>query len=507
MNELEMPTRRILLRRFAFLFGGVLVFLAILARLIEIHEEIYQRMRGEGWTTYLQDFHQDGKVMCGLVGTGEGDLILDPAGRILATGACSGLMGLHSFDGTEWTNYNGSYWDLAVGPDGKVWAVSMFGGSMDIFDGQVWKTYNSAELGLGDQWIIRVEVDSNGRIWIVSRDDRVDTISEILVSPDDVLSLQNPIRIDGYLNSFDADGQGRIWAAVDRAFPKADVTGISVFDGETLQPVPDQGEDLKHAAGTVLDPQDHLWAVTRCGGLIRYDSREWSTVIAEKTYPDCSAADSRRMLGIRLDDQGRAWVWNYDGVYFADGNRWITLTPENSGIAGSGVFGLVIDEAGRVWIGSSGGVSMAALQDAQPLPEDMVGRWRAVLYVKSWLPGMTWFLPSLAAGLWLATYFNVLPGVLLAVVLGLLYIFIGVGIVRTGSNVYADRLLALTGVAATYVGILGGIIGALIDRRTGAEGNRVALQLAILGLILGAVATFLLVYFLALFFQTPSFGV
>ncbi|HEX9837739.1 MAG TPA: hypothetical protein VGA72_00255 [Anaerolineales bacterium] len=492
-----MPTRRILLRRFAFLFGGVLVFLAILARLIEIHEEIYQRMRGEGWTTYLQDFHQDGSVMCGLVGTGEGDLILDPAGRILATGACSGLMGLHSFDGTEWTNYNGSYWDLAVGPDGKVWAVSMFGGSLDIFDERVWKTYDGAELGLGDQSIIRVEVDSNGRIWIVSRDDRVDTIIEILVSPDDVISLKNPIRIDSYLNSFDADGQGRIWAAVDRAFPKADVTGISVFDGETLQPIPDQGDDLKHAAGTALDPQGHLWVVTRCGGLIRYDSREWSTLIAEKTFPDCSAGGSRRMLGIRLDDQGRAWVWNYDGVYFADGNRWVTLTPENSGIAGSGVFGLVIDDAGRVWIGSSGGVSMAALPDAQPLPEGMVGRRRAVLYVKSWLQGMTWFLPSLAAGLWLATYFNVLPGVLLAVVLGLLYIVVGVGIVRTGSNVDADRLLALTGVVATYVGMLGGIIGALIDRRTGAKASRAAFGLAILGLILGAVATFLWVYFQA----------
>ena len=110
---------------------------------------------------------------------------------------------------------------------------------------------------------------------------------------------------------------------------------------------------------------------------------------------------------------------------------------------------------------------------------------------------MIWFLPSLAASLWLASYFNVLPGVLLAVVLGFLYTVIGVGIARAGSNPYADRLLALTGVAATYAGMLGGSVGALIDRRTGTKGSRAALQLAILGLVLGAVTTFLVVFFLA----------
>ena len=140
---------------------------------------------------------------------------------------------------------------------------------------------------------------------------------------------------------------------------------------------------------------------------------------------------------------------------------------------------------------------MAAVQDAQPLPEDVVGWRRAVLYVKSWLQGMTWFLPSLVAGLWLATYFNVLPGVLLAVVLGLVYIVVGVGIVRTGNNPYADRLLALTGVVGTYAGMLGGIVGARIDSRAGAKGSRAALWLAILGLILGAVTTLLVVFFLA----------
>jgi hypothetical protein len=251
-----------------------------------------------------------------------------------------------------------------------------------------------------------------------------------------------------------------------------------------LQRVSDQGKNLRYIAGMALDRVGALWVVTRCGGVLKYDSIEWITIVDIETTPFCIGGTSA-MEGMALDNQGRVWAWNFEGVKFLDGDKWITLTPETSGLAGNRVFGVLVDDRDRVWIGYSGGVSMAALQDARPLPEALVRLHRAVAYLKSWLHGMNWFLPSLVAILWLATYFDLLPGVLAAVIAGLLMIGVGIGIIGPGNN-DADRLMVSAGVIGTFVGILCGVIGGLDDKyRKGIGRHRSAVALALLGVMLG----------------------
>jgi ligand-binding sensor domain-containing protein len=365
--------------------------------------------------------------------------------------------------------------------------VSNGGGKLEVFDGQAQKTYTLRELGLKEYPITRVEVDRVGRIWIVTRDDRssrvVEYINEFTFSPEGIPSLKSSIKIDGYLNAFEPVSQGRIWAAVDRAFPKPEVTGLNLFDGATLQRISDQGKDLRHVAGTALDQRGRLWVVTRCGSVLIFDSQTWKTILDQEGFTRC---DPFEMQGMILDKQDRVWAWNLRGVQILDRDQWILLTPENSGIAGDWAFGVIIEEGDRVWIGSSGGVSLAALSQVRPLPQIVVSWHRTVSYLETWVVGMAWFFPTVILLLWLATYFNLLPGVLGAVVLGLICIGVGVGAIGPGNN-DGDRLIVYAGVGGTFIGILCGIIGGLENRYR--KRTRSALGVAIAGALLGGAFT------------------
>jgi hypothetical protein len=480
-------TRADLLRRWAFLLGGVLVIVAVLPVFIGFHERRFQTLRHKGWTTYLQELHhEDARTLCWYFqGAKQGDLILDTQGRVWSAGGCSGLAGLHVFDGV-WNSRGGNYRDLAAAPDGRLWAVSATGGSLDVLDGERWKTYSLQELGLPDHPITRVEVDPDGRVWVITRDDQptrtVERIHEFTLSSQGVPSLKNSVSLDGYLNSFTPDGQGAFWLSVDRSFPKAELTGVSRFDGETLQQLPGQAENHRHVAGTALDKSGRLWAVTRCGSLLTYNRQTWKTILDQEGFVRCAPS---HIHGMVLDSQGRPWAWDLHNVYILDGSDWTLLTSENGGVAGEWIFGVMMDDSDRVWIGSSGGVSVAALPDAKPLPGLVVSGHRAVLYIKSWLEKGYWFFPAIVAALWLATHFNALPGVVLAVAVGLTVIGAGVAIDVVNKSAYG--MLVYVGAIVTIGGMIGGFVGGLIDRRKKIAGftTRWGLEMAVLGMFMG----------------------
>jgi ligand-binding sensor domain-containing protein len=461
--------------------GLSFAFFTSLMRDFQGREQTFQAARRKGWTTSLQEFRSS--LVCGDPGVRDGDMLIDAGGRIWAAGNCQ-LTGVHFYAGAGWTSHQGVSTDLALTPDGQVLVA---GDSLLVFDGQKWITYGSGELGLGDQQILQVEVDRNGRIWIVTNNFGVEEVAEVVVQQNKATArFPHPeftIR-DGQIYSLDADNQGRLWAAV-WSYEGPDAVqekwaGLDVFDGETWQRVPDQGRDLQHVVRTAFDKQGRAWVATQCGGVMTYDGKDWATVVDEDTSPDCGYGP-RVVNGILLDDQGRVWTWGMDKVQLLHDDAWMILTTENSGFDGR-VFGLVVDRQDRVWVGTTEGVTMAALQDAQPLPEKIVQQERTRLLLQERLGGMDWFLPSIFGVLWIAAFLNVLPGALIALALGALALLgFGGPLIGQGYSQYLNP-----GVVATYGGMLGGILGGLIDKRRRAPGrSRWAFVLGIAGAILG----------------------
>jgi hypothetical protein len=382
-------------------------------------------------------------------------------------------------------------------------AVHAFGDNVfgvDVFDGQQWTNYAGADYGIKSQTILQAEVTSDGQIWITTNpwgsnnkygsDHAVEIINEEGEAYGVISDLQVK-GTDGFIRSLDADKHGNIWASVwtyEDDTPGLEA-GLYMHDGESWQKVPDQGVDLRRVVRTRFDDQGNAWIITECGGVMSYDGRAWTVVIEENDSPVCSSED--KYNGLYLDDNGRLWLWQHDSVHMLNDGTWISFTVENSGLseiddAVGGIFGVVVDEQNQLWVASSGGVTMIPVEDSKPLPDEIVRTNRTMQSL-----GINWFLASVLMLLWVAVYFNIWPGVLVAVVIGILVTnWIGAPIEGPGDyGIYELN----PGVLVTFGGMVGGSIGGQIDKgreADGASNQNMNFVLAFIGLVLGLVCYF-----------------
>ncbi len=122
----------------------------------------------------------------------------------------------------------------------------------------------------------------------------------------------------------------------------------------------------------------------------------------------------------------------------------------------------------------------------QNQPEEIADQYDRVSPIIDYFTvgGMPWFLVSIIIILWIATFFNVLLGVLVAVVLGfILSLAFGPPIIHSDKTMGGDFINP--GVIGTYLGILGGMIG-----------RKYSIILAIVGCIIGSVFTYFLLVLL-----------
>jgi hypothetical protein len=180
-------------------------------------------------------------------------------------------------------------------------------------------------------------------------------------------------------------------------------------------------------------------------------------------------------------------------VRFLDEGSWTTLTPGNSGISGEegfgAVFGVVVDKQDRVWIGSSQGVSIAQVEEIQPLSEREALAHQARVKVREVVQAVWWAVPGIFGFLWLGTVLSVLPGVALAAVLG------GAVLLLVG----VEPLWVIPGVMGLCLGMLCGLVFGLLDKQRKAAGTtRRGMAPAFAGWLIGSVAGLGLVYYLAL---------
>lgn len=480
-----MNARRILLWVLPFLCGGVLIFFAVIPPVIQKREQAFEAMRQEGWTADLQDFSSG----IGFGGTGirSGDMLLDGSGRIWLAGGSRGLQGVHAFDGTGWISHAGDFTDIAISPQGEVWTLENIGypWAMHVYDGQQWKEYPISDLGLGEyENITQVEIDSRGRVWAAVEAKQV---VEIIQQEGRLTTRVSDLDIDDcYIVSLDADNQGRIWAAVNGE-STTDCGGLYVSEGDSWQRLPEQGMNLQQVVGTAFDDKGRTWAATQCGDVLMYDGKDWAAIVQGESDPKNCCCSPQSLDGITLDRQGRVWAWSDDRVQLLEEGKWITLTEANSAIPAHSIFGVAVDGQDQVWIASTDGVQMAAAQDARPLPEKIVREHQRLLFLEEWMGVTNLFLPVVLAMLWLAAYLNVLPGVLLALVIGLLTIIpFGPPDASYHPGTFRPNLV----VFVTLAGMIGGLLGGWLDRnRLNQGGSKSHLNyiLAIIGLVGGFV--------------------
>jgi hypothetical protein len=432
-------------------------------------EQQYQATIRRGWSIYLEkQTHQGGPTYLGsFIGKGKGNLAIDKAGKIWVTGLGEGLQFL---EGEEWNSRTGDYTNLAIDPRGKVWAVRYFGSvhsGVDVFDGKSWTSYETRDFGIEDKTIVQVEISSDGRVFIATGEFGPERIFEIVNQDEDsytAVSRQGLSIGDGHIESLDADNQGGIWAAIWQYNDAHTHSGLYKLNGNTWQPVPDQGMDLRHVVQTTFDNQGHAWILKLSGAVLTYDGQDWTTVVAE----DVSPVSSGYGRGLLVDNHDRLWLWQRDSVHLLEEGTWISLTENNSGLS-RGIYGVIVDDLDRLWIASTGGVSMIPVNDIESIRDETVNLYKR-------MNGTNWFLPSVLILLWLAIYLNSLPGVLIAAVVGMLltYLFGAPYMEQPGYSYYVIN----PGVFVTMGGMAGGLLGGKIDKNKN-------IVWAFLGLVIG----------------------
>jgi hypothetical protein len=240
--------------------------LPILAAVSLILSPVLKPLRQQDWRTHLEEYQTrsrgDSQWYRG------GDVAVDSMGNIWIAGG-PGLTGLHVFDGEKWTKHEGNFQDLAIAPNGQVWAVHALGdkvSGVDVFDGKQWKNYRGNDYGMILQAVLQAEVTSDGRLWFTTdpwgsnNKHGSNHAVEIINDEGEEYGVISDLQVrgtDGFIQSLDADNHGNIWAAV---WTYEDVTtgleaGLYMYDGESWQKVPDQGVDLRRVVRTSFDDQ------------------------------------------------------------------------------------------------------------------------------------------------------------------------------------------------------------------------------------------------------------
>ena len=259
-----------------------------------------------------------------------------PPGRVWINTFRDGLTVLSSM-GWRTFHEGTTVFDLALGPEGQLWAAHF--DELVYFDGRTFVSPHESRRATV------LDFDEQGRLWAglglgVGLFDGTEWTSFIF----------RDYGIEGtgatLFHDLTIDDQGQVWAATG--------AGLVVFDGQewTVHPSPAHwGESIR---ALTLDDQGRLWA-GHSGGVSVFNGSSWTAW----TGDDMGLEGALSVNDIAFDDKGRAWMAVVSrGLLVFDGQTWERYDMSNSGLAGDVVKAVAIDVQGRVWTGTDCGVSV-----------------------------------------------------------------------------------------------------------------------------------------------------
>jgi hypothetical protein len=252
--------------------------------------------------------------------------------------------GLSIYDWEGWTgltteNSNIPSDDLeavAYDASGYVWVASRDG--VHMFDGEVWRTYTSESLDLGNM-IDDLAIDDLGRVWVAAWDG---------------LAMYDGIQWRTYklvhsIKSLALDQSNR---------PVVGTTGGGLYlleagDWVEISPSDTGAHGWADTVGIGVDDQDRIWTNSRRDGLRMYDGSQWVQILPDEKVPHIPVPGV-----FTIDPDNRVWIVLYSGgVLMLDENgTWHDYTPLTSDLSPTAPNVIQVGSNGSVWIGTTTGV-------------------------------------------------------------------------------------------------------------------------------------------------------
>ncbi len=295
-------------------------------------------------------------------------------------------VGISRFDGYTFRNYGiadglpiNEIESIIEDSKGRMWAGTL-GGGIAVLDKGKW-TYKNKNLGLCDDFIIKLFEDREGFVWCISQQKGISRVSDDTIisytesnglahntiychlidnSNNIYLGTVNGLTIfsrnnqGGYkvktilpnisIPDIIQDRHGNIWMA---AWEK----GIFKYNGNSLiqYGLPD-GLPKNNVICLMESADGKIWAGLKNGGVVFFENNRFS-------IPDNKDIRNATIMGMTEDSHKRIWIRTMkEGVYVISQNNIRKITTTN-GLSDNIVNKITVDRDGIIWICSVSGVS------------------------------------------------------------------------------------------------------------------------------------------------------
>ncbi len=259
-----------------------------------------------------------------------GDQIIDiavcPGGEILVLH----VQGLNLFDGKLWRNYGqgwgyGSPAAVACAGANDFWVAHYRG--VTHFDGQNWRTYPVKETLTHDpetyELLKDIAVAPDGAIWAVTANSIAAFTNGEWVVYEEGAGFDKRYLFENIA----FDSHGRPWVTTSLGLFNYDAPFWNFY----------ANQELTSPQGLTIDPQDRVWVGTFSSGVLVFERGGWIKYTAQN-----SALASENVRVLTTDAQGRVWVGTTWGLYVIEGEKWTGYFLSNSDLADDAITAIAV---------------------------------------------------------------------------------------------------------------------------------------------------------------------
>ena len=271
-----------------------------------------------------------------------------------------------------------------------------------VFDtvSETWRSLNIGNSGLGENDVVEVGVDREGRAWFGAMGDQAGVFVYTWVTDTccwqtyrtNTPGAQLPSNlVRSVYAGFDRVWFGHLESLSSLALPwqyfARNITALESLPGELLVGTINDLSTFNGTTFTVIRPQvdvaeilansiNDVWVVTVTRGLHHKQGNNWQQFTVAN-----SGIASDKLNAVAQDNVGRIWAATFDkgiSVFNGNGNNWATFDTSNV-LASNSVRDIVATAAGDVWAATNGGVShfdgsnWRTFTTADGLPSNFVG--------------------------------------------------------------------------------------------------------------------------------------
>ena len=241
--------------------------------------------------------------------------------------------------------------------NGGIWIGTPLG--VNRFDGAVWGTVDSAEVGQLNQGVQVIYEDKAGALWFgLSQSNRLQSGNLISRFDDvgwEIFSVNDGLP-NGDVKTILEDNFGNLWVGT--------TAGAAVYDGSTWHVITAQDGLLIESNVQVImsDGEGTIWIGTTAGISQFYPPAQFSPAALRdlgrwRHLTRANGLASNNIQALFETRAGEIWIGTRDnGVNFSD-RSWKSVTTDN-GLSHNSVTAMLKDQRGRLWVGTRNGLSL-----------------------------------------------------------------------------------------------------------------------------------------------------